>query len=270
MTLPTEYNITNLIVHNDGRHLLAFCAETANFSHTKRARAKLFMIDTLTLEFVRELDIDAQIEGSINVGGVIYVTYENNLGYFNGDGITFLRKLKNTSTTTTYSHNLANVEGILAVREEGSLLFYGNLGLGNVFWYPWTNTPLIKGIFYYGDNKMLTSSSDQRMSLLDFDTFAGSGSLESNPYTFPSKVWIRKIVVQTEALASGSNISFVSVDKNGTTSTIMTMNHTTDGAISEKTQFCNIFTDVFRLRINFDFLQTKGVRKIIIYYEDGE
>lgn len=267
MVLPSLYNITSMIVHTDGRHLLVFVAETANFSHTARARAKLFMIDTLDLEFIREIDIDGQVEGVINVGGVIYCTYGNNLGYFNGDGLTFLRKLANA---TTYSHNLANMEGTLLVRETNGLLAYGNLGLGNVFWYPWDNAWALTAIYYAGDNTVMTSSSDEKLNKLDFDTYGGAGIWDSNQYSFAGKVWIRKIVVESETLESGGNITFSSINKNGTAAVIGTLTFAADGAISEKTMTCNIYTDLFRLRIAFDALNTKGIRKITIHYEDGE
>jgi hypothetical protein len=270
-SLPTTLNITSLIVHTDGRHILAFCAEVPNYSHSSRAKAKVFFIDTVNLEFVREVDIDAQVEGVINVGGVLYCTFGNNLGYFNGDGLTFLRKL---GSTTTYSHNLANKEGILVVRDTEGMLFYGNLGLGNVFWYGYSafQSPSqnLTSIFYAGDNTMLISAQNRLLDLIDFDTCADECQWESNSYSFPGKVWIRKILVETETLATGSDMTFYYVNKNGSTSQIMTLSYSADGAISEKQGMVNVFTDLFRLRVAFTASNTKGIRKITIFYEDGE
>lgn len=272
MSLPSEYNITSMIVHTDGRHLLVFVAETANYSHTQRAKARCFMIDTVNLEFVREIEIDAQIEGCINVGGVIYVTYGGNLGYFNGDGVTFLRKL---NTSTTYKHCMANMEGVLVVRDKSGLLAYGDLGLGNVFWYMYADDQTspertFNAIFYAGDNTMYTSVSNRLLDVLDFDTFAGASNFDSNFYSFPGKVWIRKIEVECETLASGSDITFYSLDRNDTAVQMFTLTHATDGAVSYKEKFVNIKTSLFKLRATFAAGNTKGIHKITVWYEDAE
>lgn len=270
MSLPSYYNITNMILHTDGRHLIVFVAETVNYSHTRRARAKMYVIDTVNFEFEREIDIDAQVEGSINVGGVIYVTYGNNLGFFNGDGITFLRRLE---TSPTYSHSMANKEGVLLVREVNAVLAYGNLGgKGNVFWYPYQTVAAntLSGIYYYGSGKILTSSSGQKLDLLDFTTFAGEAEWDSNYYTFPGKVWVRKIVVETEYMTSGSSMLFSFVDQSQNVSSVLSMAHSTDGAVNHKEAFTNFLTNMFKLRIGFSAGNTKGVRNVTIFYESAE
>jgi hypothetical protein len=270
MSLPNSYNITNMIAHTDGRHLLVFMAETVNYSHTRRARAKLFVVDTVNLEFEREIDIDAQVEGSINVGGVIYVTSGENLGYFNGDGITFLRKL---GTNPTYSHNMANKDGVLLVREGNAVLAYGNLGgKGNVFWYPYqtTHASTLSAIYYYGSGKILTSSAGQKLDLVDFAGFGGAAEWDSNFYAFPGKVWIRKVRIETEYLTSGSSMLINIVDKSQNVKTVMALSYASDGAINEKEAFCNILLDLAKFRVSFDAGNAKGVRNAIIYYEDAE
>lgn len=271
--LPDMYNITSMIKATDGRTLMLFASETVDFSHSRRNAAKCFLIDTVNLEIIREIDIDAQIEGAINVGGVIYLTSGYNLGYWNGDGFSFLRKL--TTSSHTYKHAMTKKENTLLVRDGNAVLAYGNLGEGNVFYYPYqhqTATNELNVIFYSGDNELLTSAdtSAQRLNLIDFDTFADQASWESNFYSFAGKVWIRRIEVETETLASGSSMTFSYVDKNNTASTIMTMTYASDGAVSEKKKFCNIYTDLAKFRVAFAAGNTKGIIKIKIFYEDGE
>jgi len=273
MLLPDDYNITNLIKHTDGRHLLAFVSQTANAGHTKKAAARCFVIDTVNLEFVREIEIDAQVEGSRNVGGVIYVTYGNKLGYFNGDGISFLRKIE---SATTYKHQLANVDDILLVRDENGILAYGDLGLGNIFWYVYADERTapqreIDAIYYAGDNTVLLSSTGRLLDLIDLDTFAGASNFDSNFYSFPEKVWIRKITVECETLASGSDITLHSVDKNGTATELFDLTFAADGAIDFKEKFVNIYiTSLWKLRVAFAAGNTKGIRSVTIHYESAE
>jgi hypothetical protein len=231
----------------------------------------MFIIDTVNFEFEREIDIDAQVEGSVNVGGVIYVTYGQNLGYFNGDGITFLRKL-GPNSNPTYTHNLANKEGVLLVRDESAVLAYGNLGKGNVFWYPYkaAASNIISSIYYYGNNKVLTSSSGQKLDYLDFSLVSGAASWDSNFYSFPGKVWIRKIEPEMDTMASGSDLTFYSLDQNNNATQQLTMTYAADGAIAEKTRMCNILTSLFKLRVTFAAGNTKGLRKVTVFYEDAE
>jgi len=271
MSLPDSFNITSLRVHTDGRHLMAFCSETVNYSHTQKARAKIYLIDTVTLEFIREIDVDDQTEGTINAGGVTYVTYGKNFGYFNGDGYTFLRKLN--TLEPTYNHGLASKDGIVLIRERPAILAYGDIGTGqNVFWYPFFNTVngnSLGAIGNQGDNRVLASYTSNKLAQIDFDLVNGTTAWKSNPISFSGKVWIRKIVIETEPLASGSDHDFYMVNKNGTQTLLFSMTYSEDGAISEKTKMVNIYTDLIWFK--WDWIATpKGVKKITIFYESGE
>ena len=277
MTLPSIYNITNMIAHPDGRHLIVFCSGTANYGHSLKSKSVCFIVDTVNLEFIREISLDDQVEGSVNVGGVIYVTYGENLGYFNGDGISFLRKLSPTITgnlVTRYKHSLANVDGILAVLDGDCVLMYGDLGLGNMFWYQYADNQSVptspSAIAYIGSKKMLISTTDRLLDRFDLNDISGSCEWESNFYSFPSKVWIRKIEVEMETMSSGSDITFYALDKNDTATQLFTMDYATDGAISYKEKFINLRTNIFKLRAHFAAGNTKGIHKITVWYEDAE
>lgn len=272
MSIPSTYNITNMIAHTDGRHLLVFASGTANYSHTLKAKAVCYIIDTVNLEFIREIPLHSQVEGSINVGGVIYVTYGDNLGYFNGDGITFLRKL---NAGTTYKHKLTNYEGILVVADDNGLLMYGDLGLGNVFWYAYNDDQIsptrdFSAIYYAGDNEMLVSVTSRYLDKIDLEDIGGATEFETNYYSFPGDVWIRKIDIEFEELDTGSDITFSYVDKNNTETELLTLDYSTDGAISHKEKFVNIKTNLFKLRLDFAAGNPSGIHKITVWYEDAE
>ena len=110
-TLPPDVNVTTLRKAPDGRNLLAFTGTQQNASHTENGRGKVYYCDVVTRFYEREIPLDAQVEGSRNVGGTIYVTYGKNVGYFTGTGIQFLKKLETSGTT--YSQSMNDMDGTL-------------------------------------------------------------------------------------------------------------------------------------------------------------
>jgi hypothetical protein len=209
VTLPTDVNITSLRKHPDGVHLVAFCGLTANYSHTKPQGGRIYIIDTVIKDWIREIDIEAQVEGSRLVGGIIYVTYGAKVGYFTGDGIKFLRKL--STSATTYSQNINNMEDILLIRDGVNVLAFGDLGAGNVWWncYQQPNANTITTFTYVGDNKVVFGSSDGAaggtLYIVDYDNAGTYGAFYSNRILFPSLSVIHKLIlVHDVSNASGT------------------------------------------------------------------
>jgi len=274
MSLPTSVNITSLRRHPDGQHLIAFCGVTANYSHTGGGGGLIYIIDTVNLEWIREIKIEAQIEGSTNVGGVIYVTYGDKLGYFNGDGITYLKTL---NSATTYSHNLGSMEDMLLVRDGTDILAYGDLGKGKVFWRiasNRTNSQAINNFIYKGENKLLLAYSDGSggglLKEIDYDNAGIYGELVTNKIDFGSKVWIRKIVIlHTETNGAGTSaFNVFSLDSEGDSTTIRNVSYSSK-TVTETRIDTNIYTDYFQLKItgsNDDI----GYRRVVVFYESGE
>lgn len=222
MTLPDGINITTLRKHPDGRHLIAFCGVTANYSHQRSGGGKIYIIDTVNLEFIREIDIEAQVEGSRNVGGVVYATYGDKLGYFNGDGISWLRDL--TAGSTTYSHQLGNAEDILIIRDGVYLLAYGDLGKGKVWWKvhrTLANSYVsFTAVGYKGNGVVLVgyldgTSAVEKLEEVNVRNVGLNGVFYSNHSLAGQNIAIRRIEVDhTKTPASGVN-SFGIIVMNG-------------------------------------------------------
>lgn len=213
MTLPDGVNIVTLRRHPDGRNLIAFCGVTANYGHGRNGGGIIYIIDTVNLEFIREIPIEAQVEGSRNVGGVIYVTYGDKLGYFNGDGLTWLRDL--TAGSTTYSHQMTNAEDILIVRDNTDVLAFGDLGAGKVWWRMWrANTgsySSFTAIGYKGNNTILIGYTDSTSAVEKLKEIAIRnagiiGAFYSNNELAGQNIAIRRVEIDhTETPASGIN-----------------------------------------------------------------
>jgi len=276
MTLPTDVNIVSLRKHPDGQHLIAFCGTTADYSHTRGGRGRIYLIDTVNLEYVREIQTESQVEGTRTVGGVVYVTYGAKLGYFNGDGISWLRDL--TAGSVTYSHQMSNIEDTLLIRDSKDLLAYGDLGGGGNAWVRLFRTEATSGSTFTvvgnkGNGIMLLGyqfSSSKKLYELPLLTEGATGSFSSNIYRFKSNVAIHRIEVDhTATPASGVNgFTILVYNETGDVLFNTDVSHTNE-IVSTSRVDLTAFTDNLRISL---YLQNgfMGFREIRVYGESIE
>jgi len=277
MTLPEGVNIVSLRKHPNGQNLLAFCGETANFIHTRSGGGVLYVIDTVNLEFIREIKLEAQVEGTINVGGVIYVTYGNKVGYFNGDGITPLRELTGNQNTT-YSGQLGSAEGVLLIRDGKDVLAYGDLGQGNVWWRAYRTSAnggtAVTAIGYKGSNELIvgyiSSLAAQTLDIVNIRSTGTAGGFYSNQYLAGQHIAIRRIEVDhTETPVSGTH-AFIAelLDSAGNSKYSATTTYT-----NTPSQHTSLYLDAFLRGIQLKLTPSSGAmgfREIRIYGESIE
>lgn len=284
LVLPNIWSITAMVKHPNGRDIIAFCTNTADYSHTRGGRAVAFIINTVTLEFTQEIPIDSQVEGARLVGGILYVMYGKNLGYFTDSGVVFLRRLEDIALQggrLGYKHHLGEMEGHLLVVEKDNVLAYGDLGAGKVFWYPLNNKQNagqnIDAIAVIGTGKLIygTQSSGGVEKLYKLDYYDNTGNtvstrLYTNRYSFPRKVWVRRIEVQHDTFsASGAGLEIYNVLMSGSVEQVGVHSYTLDGGVNASRYDTNIYTD--NLQLYFSWLNiVQGISKIIIYYEPAE
>ena len=276
ITLPPYVNITSLRKHPDGRTLLAFCGISQNFGHTRGGGGRVYYIDTILKDWTREVVLESQVEGTRVVGGTIYVTYGDNLGYFDGNGLQFLKKLTipstdSTTTNATYSHCMASMEDILIVRNDTQVIAYGDLGAGKVFWKSYTgNARTLTCVFYLGDNKMLyayqTSGSVEKLVEVDYDNIGVNGAFTTNHYFFGQMVQIKRIIVLHDVTNSAGTSRFqIESRKHSGGSTSIIEDRTYTNQNTNRSRFnVDIKTDVFQLY----FAPTTddiGITAIMIY-----
>lgn len=279
LTLPDNANITAVEKHEDGIHVLVFTSETVNYSHTLKPLSKVYYVDTRSMQFVREVLIDDQTEGALNIGGQVFVTYGEKLGYMNGSSYEFMRKVSlPPSIAAIYKYKMANLNGVLLVVDNNAVLAYGDVsGKGKIFFYPFYNNATgngeIRSIFPLGGNNILAAyavSGTPKLIKLDFDNADGTTVAKTNPLIFPGRVWLREIVVDlVDPLASGSELYFYHTNTAGTDQLMMEMKYSTDGAVRQKRQRINVRTDIGSVKVNF-FATPKGVRQIMLFYESAE
>lgn len=273
MTLPTTINITAIHKHPDGRSLIAFASDTLNAAHGKKVRAYMYIIDTNTLEFTREITFDDQVEGVIMVGGRIYLTSGDKFGYLNGDTFKLLRKI-NIDQQAVYKPKLANFDGVVMCVDDDSIFGFGDVnGLGDIPFYPYynnENSNYLRSICTLGGKELIVSYNTNKLKKLDYDNTDGATKIRTGLVRFGGEVIIRKIVpTLSEAMSSGTDIEFSAFDEQGNETVIGAMEQATYGAIQQRPFYCNIFTRTLGLEIDFQAVP-KGVKEITIYYESAE
>ena len=272
-TLPIGVGVTSLRRHPDGRTLLAFTSDNAqNFSHTLGGAGKVYYCDPTVRDWVREVQLEAQVEGTRVVGGVVYCTYGFNFGFFDGNGLQPIKSLD--TSATTYSHNISNIEDILLVRDGLNVRAYGDLGAGNVWWNITnneTNTQNVNCIHYLGDNKLLFAFSDAGTAGLlkevDFDNAGTSGVFYSNRINFGEEVHIHRIDILHDVSAAAGTTRFILSyrDIDGTLSTIQDTTYSSQSVNKTRIR-ANIKTDIFQLKLTQSNDDT-GYKLIRIFYD---
>lgn len=268
IVLPTDVNITSLRKHPDGKTLLAFCGLTANYSHTKGLGGRIYYIDTNTKSWTREVDLEVQVEGSRVIGGTIFISFGNNIGYFDGNGVKFLKKLKIESSNTIYSHSMIAYENFLVVRDSYEALAFGNLGAGNVWWRIFkAATADLSCLLYKGANIMLFAKSNNKLEEVNYDNSGINGIFVSNRYLFHQKVRIKRIEIIHDAADNAGTTRFIVYyrDTEDTTSIILDANYVNQ--TTTKTEFfVDIDTDIFQFQISPQN-DNIGFKLIRIHYE---
>lgn len=268
VVLPADVNITSLRKHPDGKHLIAFCGIQLNASHTRGGGGRIYIVDVNLRDWVREIDTEMQVEGSRLVGGVVYCTYGQNVGYFDGDGVVLLKRLFNS--TTTYSHNIGNMDDILCIRDGKHVRMFGDLGAGRVWWRSMrTNSDTdddINCLINRGDNKLLIAYRDTStvpfLKQCDFDNVSGSvGIFFSKRYLFPRQILLRRIEILHDNAAG--TFAFTIVDLTDATVTLSEIITTIATATKTKRNL-NAKVDALQFRCGHGPGEIKQIR---IFYD---
>lgn len=284
MQLPQSFYINALHIHPNGQYLIAFASETANASGTKQPRSKAYIISTVTLEFIKEIDLDDQVNGARLVAGILYVTYNRKLGYFTESGLTYVRDLDvdYDADQLGYSHMLGNLKGHLLVAEKRGILALGNLGKGVVAHYPVYNEleesstgfQSINTVLAVGKEKIIWSarqtSGAHLLFLQDFNDGAPATNvkLAGNKYQYPGKRWVRKIELDFYPLQSGDTFTVGYIDHAGTYRALRTIDYATYGAVSNYRTDLNVLGTAFQLA--FNPMPPRGLKQAITYSETAE
>lgn len=99
-----------------------------NQGDTVSTQAFVGLYDGYSTGLRRKIPVDDLVTSFQSVGGQVFCMFGPKVGYWNGNGITFLRKLQNVTNNTTsliYKHRISNVGNILLIADGPTLVGYG-------------------------------------------------------------------------------------------------------------------------------------------------
>lgn len=263
--------------------------DTSNQGDTISSQFYVGLYDGYSTGLRRKIPVDDLVTAFHNVGGVVYCTFGSKIGFWNGNGITFLRRLNNvanTPSTLLYKHRVANIGNVLLVADGPILLGYGEpVGGKQKTWFnlgvSLGTADKINVVAPMGNNRMAlfhfaTFISLNNMRVYDLNSVSGTNfTLSFNNIYFPRPVFIRRIRVITTGIAH-----------TGVTDLVATVFDEKETAflISNANRIISVPTGTTYV-IDFDYTQTKcqgmqinigasngpwGLVRVIIYYDIAE
>lgn len=186
-----------------------------NQGDTVSTQAFIGLYDGYSTGLRRKIPVDDLVTAFQNVGGTVYVTFGNRVGYFNGNGISFLRRLLNVvdgTATLLYKHRVANSANILLIADGPTLLAYGDPVGGKA--KAWFNLGVSLGtidkittISPLGNNQVgifnfATFNSSFNFRRYDLNSTVGTSfQVSFNNIYFPRPVYVRRVRVVTTGIA---------------------------------------------------------------------
>ena len=282
LTLGTNEFITALGIDPGTGKMLIATSYGQNASDTIARTNKILWYDGFSNKVSKSVIVEDRVTALHTHGGVTYVGYGISVGYLNGSGITFMRRLGNMSLAQAelpYKHNFASIGRTMYIIDGASILARGPIiGEQSIWYYAFenqTNTNKYQAIFNAGNNKLGLSFATTKFRTLDVTSKASLGTWDfyTNWLVFPRPVQIRSIDIHfNEAIVSSANWAFAYFDQSSTsaiTSSLASL-HGTQTSVTELNDIVG-FTNklsAFKLYINVGTsTENKGIKRIIIRYD---
>ena len=283
MTLDSNQVIVALGIDPVSGKMLISTTYSLDVSNTLPSIAKLLWYDGFSNKPSKAVIVDDTILGFYAVGGTVFVGYGQNLGYVNGAGVTFLRKLANTTLDQDYlpsKHNFANLGKILLVADGTKVLAFGEVISGRkIFFYianNFINSGKFRSICYVGDGKIGLSFDTTKFYTLNTTSIASidaSGfDFWTNWIEFPRPVLLRSMeleFIETTSLVVSGNYTITYYGQD-----LMNKGLTPERAVftSESGPILGFLSEkTTRIKLNLsNGLTNKGLKRIIIYYDYAE
>ena len=297
LTLPADSIIIALgIDPGSGKMLISYAQGFKGISLTNSQFAKVGFYDGSSNKLSRTVIVEEIITAFPTAGGVQYAGYGNSLGYWNGSGISFLRKFTGITYSNTrllYKHHFAAIGSTLYFLDGRSVIAHGHViqGGSRVFWpafYNQANSNNFTYIASLGQNLLSVSYSSAQHFTVDISSTASTNTMAfvTNWYRFARPIIIRSAFVEfADTVTSGVTPATLSFNNRayhggtGSFNVFASLASSTGGATRETVvpiapQIGNQATTgaqphigrTFRFRIITDTTNT-GIARIIIYYD---
>lgn len=269
--------------------LMLVSVQTAyNKTDTLQQQGIVYLYDGISAKPTRKIIVDDLITSFYQIEGSVYVgTGSGVIGMWNGNGITFLRRLKTNGTFTftdlPYKQHFANTGNIMHVVDGASVLSYGSVVSGKKgFFYtavPLNNVTDHLGIIMsLGSYKLGIGYATIKAVSYDFSSLAtptaATVNLFFNNIYFPRPVFIRRVRVITTGITTNVGAgTFTLTDEKGVTYSTANPFYIVLAAASPQYVFDFDYSSVKLqgLQINSKVdTQNWGFVRFIVYYDIAE
>jgi len=230
MGSPVGQNIVALGIDPNSGKMLITITEGDNINGDLSMLAKVLLYDGFSSKVIRAVIVDDMVTAVYPVGGIVFMTYGKNLGYWNGSGINWLRKFKNvtlTQNSLVYKHKMSNIDKTLYFVDGDELYAYGEVlpGKPKVFYPAGQNTAgtVMSMVCNLGSGKLLLASGNTAAPfvwMFDTTSVATTNGINfySKKYRFKGKVQLREIHFQYSSVvaASANAATVIFIDQVGT------------------------------------------------------
>lgn len=247
------------------------------------AKNYVYFYDGYSAQSRRKVPVQGTVFSFTTVAGQVIVGIDNSIGIWNGNGVTFLRRLSSTSSIP-YKHRCAAINNHFMVADGGSILGYGDIQNGKKAWFPIyknvANGNSIDVVFQQNMGTVGTSydgSAVKFFNLFDEGNGGGAGVFYTNNINFERPVNIHRVRVFTDGItSSGGGSTGI-----GNVALIDQKSVTYQAAqpkfkVASGTQYVFDFDfgglqlQTLQPVITFDTQQAFGLIRMVIYYDPAE
>lgn len=289
LTLIDGLVIQSLAIDPGTGKMLISATDGPNGSDTLPRQSKIYVYDGFSSKPSRAVIVDDMVTEMYPLGGVVFMFYGQNVGYWNGSGITFLRRLANVTlsgTSLVYKHRVTNVGKVLYIADGVDLLCFEDTLPGGKKWYvnqriTASFNSYLDVIFNAGSNIIGvgydSNGSTPKFAVFDRST-RGTGLLNfySKKYNFERPIKVRELYIEyAGSVPNGTTMGAVTL-YNQNLSTVIPdniANNSGSAAYSVSTKL-NPSLSFRKLQLKYSnsgyTSNTQGIRRILISYDPVE
>ncbi len=288
LTLDNRQVIMSIGIDPGTGLMLLSTTSTVDVGGTLPSINKLLWYDGNSLKVTKSVIIEDTIYGFHTNGGTTYVGYGKNIGYMNGSGISFLRKLINVTNDVKelpYKHHFASIGNTMYVLDGLQILAFGEILPGSKKPYYCfknnTNSSKPLAIANGGNNNLIYGFATNKFYSFNTRSVATTNTMTfyTNEYSFPRPIFLRSVVIEyVDAVVNNDDNRSLYAFYNPALATILYVQGTTNlkntsGASVYFTEniigFLPQKTRTIKLRYLASSANT-GVKRIIVYYDVAE
>lgn len=287
LLLNSSETIVALGVDPSTGRMLISTTGGANASNTFPYINKVYAWDGVATTLPgRAVIVDDMVTAMYSLGGITYMTYGLNFGYWNGSGITFLRKFKNVTLAVAdlaYKRAITHVGNTLYIVDGKQILAYGEVLPGRkVFYYAQDNTisaAKYTHIAHLGSGVLGLFFATAKFYTHDTSSVATADSISfiTNKYLFPRPVYLRSIRLEygDGGVANGGSIGDLKYRSSEEAANVITLS-TTVNSSGGTVYFTNNLIGFSINKVNWvqfqldTFTQLRRLRRLILYIDPAE